>query len=315
MYLIRPKVGSRDISQEPGLKFVPPFSTVRRYSMTVRQFSINKPSSSPPLRGIDCRSFDKVIMACILDVEYRLDKKEAKNFFGQFGEHAESTVIEHVQTRIENRVGEAIRMLVPQYPVSYLLHHREELKNNLLIVLGAKGGEWLPGSVGVGDGESEKDANLPKPIKRVEMPSIPGRIDLAEAGIMLQEVSISFDLPPDYLKELVSQAMLIQSLETASLERRKNAALHKAVEEKLAFSKQEEAARLEIEAIRAERWKNFVNPSLRVFLERWNGQLPQLLSIDGGAAVGKFLESIGSRGLFDSVTNSTIVPSANVPVR
>jgi hypothetical protein len=313
LYLIRPRIGRKDISQEPGLRFVAPFSTVRRYSTTVRQFSIDKPSDSPPLRGVDCRSFDKVIMACRLDVEYRLDKTKAKNFFEQFGEQEESNVIEHVQTRLENRIGEAIRMLVPQYPVSYLLHNREELKNNVLLVLGAKG-EWSKGTIRVRGAEGELEPNLPKPIERVEMPSIPGRIDLSETGVMLQEISISFDLPKDYLKELESQAMLIQSIETKRLERNNNAALHKTEEERLGFLKQEEAARLEVETIRGQRWTNFVNPSLRIFLERWDGRLPQWLSVDGNAALGKFFEGVTSRSMLDQITNRTVA-STNISVR
>src|SRR5258705_10366871 len=65
LYEIQSVFGTIDLSQEPGLRFVSPLSTVRRYNTRVRSLTLDKPAKSPELKGIDCRSQDAVHMGCV----------------------------------------------------------------------------------------------------------------------------------------------------------------------------------------------------------------------------------------------------------
>jgi len=277
------RLGANPIySLKPGLTFVSPLSKLHRFDSQTKTLRIDERMGHQRLPGIDCQSLDPVYMACVVRLEYQLDNEQADKFIHTFGWGDEFTVRPHVEEAIRSQIAEAVRRLVPQYYVSYLLTRRNDLEDNVMCYVGYKR-DWKPGGESMVDVEGSR--RQPKVIPPVDLrQSKEGQ--LATVGVKIIQLTIDLQLPDEYQAGVSNQLVVLQRREIAARESEAIQAEKKVASERIELRRLEDTARIDSEITRAQRLAAEPYSVMTLFFDKWDGRLPSTVVGDPANLLG-----------------------------
>jgi len=213
-------------------------------------------------KGVGSETLDNWHVGVMVSLQYTLDRKMWKKIDDTFGSKDSDETRRKIEKRIEGEVTNAIQTLMPQYDLEYLLDHRTDLEKNVALMLGLPG-DWETGPA----------------VHPIFRPSSPPGGSLKDIGITVVWMAFQFDTPPKYDQEknqIAFNRLAQEEADTRASQLRHEQA---AAKEKLEVSRIEAESNSE-SALAMLRVTEGVSPTT-AFIQKWNGNLPQILVSSG----------------------------------